>query len=206
MAPPRKHQTDQILDAARAIVLRHGPRAASVAAIARDSGAPVGTLYHRFGSRDGVLAAVWLRALGRFQEGALAAAAPHDDPLDRAEALAAAAIEFAGRHRDDARLLLAVRREDLLDRAPDGAFRRRLNELNAPLVGELQEIARALYGRADARAVAAVSRAVVDLPYSAVRTYSGRPEFPAWLAGDVAADARRLLEARRDEAVNRGGG
>jgi AcrR family transcriptional regulator len=206
VAPPRKHQTDEILDAARAIVLQRGPRAASVAAIARDSGAPVGTLYHRFASRDGLLTAVWLRALERFQWLALDAASRHQEPLDRAEALAAAAIAFASRYRDDARLLLAVRRDDLLDRAPDSDFRRRLGELNEPLVRELHAIARALYGRADSRSVAAVTRAVVDLPYSAVRTYAGRPEFPAWLAGDVAADARRLLEARRDEVVRRGGG
>ena len=79
MAPPRKHDTDLILDAARALVLRDGPRAAGVAAIAAESGAPVGTLYHRFGSRDGVLAAVWLRALERFQARCLdAAATAHD--------------------------------------------------------------------------------------------------------------------------------
>ena len=78
MAPPRKHDSDGILDAARTLVLRDGPRAASVAAIARESGAPVGTLYHRFGSRDAVLAAAWLRALERFQAGALAAGADPD--------------------------------------------------------------------------------------------------------------------------------
>ncbi|MET0995380.1 MAG: TetR family transcriptional regulator, partial [Mycobacterium sp.] len=48
MAPPRKHETDVILDATRALVLAEGPRAASVAAIATASGAPAGTLYHRF--------------------------------------------------------------------------------------------------------------------------------------------------------------
>lgn len=73
MAPPRKHETDVILDAARALVLDGGPRAASVAAIAKTSGAPAGTLYHRFGNRDGVLTAAWLRALERFQARALAA-------------------------------------------------------------------------------------------------------------------------------------
>ncbi|KKC02727.1 helix-turn-helix domain-containing protein, partial [Mycobacterium nebraskense] len=67
MAPPRKHETDVILDAARALVLAGGPRAASVAAIAKTSGAPAGTLYHRFGNRDGILTAAWLRALERFQ-------------------------------------------------------------------------------------------------------------------------------------------
>ena len=61
MAPPRKHETDVILDAARDLVLRGGPRAAGVAAIAEASGAPVGTLYHRFGNRDGILSAIWLR-------------------------------------------------------------------------------------------------------------------------------------------------
>ena len=50
MAPPRKHQTDVILDATRALVLAEGPRAASVGAIAKASGAPAGTLYHRFGT------------------------------------------------------------------------------------------------------------------------------------------------------------
>lgn len=203
MAPPRKHQTDPILDAAREIVLRRGPRAASVAAIARASGAPVGTLYNRFGSRDGLLAAVWLRALGRFQEGALAAAGSQHDPLDRAQALAASSIEFAERHRDDARLLLAVRREDLLDRSPDDSFRRQLAEINSPLVRELQEIARALYGRADARSMARVTRAVVELPYSAVGAYAARAELPRWLAEDIAADARMVLEAG---PVIRGGG
>ena len=57
MAPPRKHQTDVILDTARGLVLTEGPRAASVAAIAKASGAPTGTLYHRFGNRNGILAA-----------------------------------------------------------------------------------------------------------------------------------------------------
>ena len=33
LAPPRKHDTDHILDAARALVLRDGPRSTSVAAI-----------------------------------------------------------------------------------------------------------------------------------------------------------------------------
>lgn len=93
MAPPRKHETDVILDAARALVLDGGPRAASVAAIAKTSGAPAGTLYHRFGNRDGVLTAAWLRALERFQARALAAEG--DTPADTAVAMAVAAVGFA---------------------------------------------------------------------------------------------------------------
>src|ERR1700730_15001362 len=104
MAPPRKHETDVILDAARALVLDGGPRAASVAAIAKSSGAPPGTLYHRFGNRDGILMAAWLRALDRFQ--ARAMPAEGDTPGRTAVAMAVSAVGFARELPEDARLLL----------------------------------------------------------------------------------------------------
>ena len=120
MAPPRKHETDVILDATRALVLADGPRAASVAAIAKASGAPAGTLYHRFGNRDGILTAAWLRALDRFQSRAMVAEG--DTPLETAVAMAVAAISFARELPADARLLLTIRPSDLLDGEPDAAF------------------------------------------------------------------------------------
>ncbi len=193
MAPPRKHDSDRMLDAARALVLRDGPRAASVAAIARESGAPVGTLYHRFGNRDGVLAAAWLRALERFQQRALAAA-DDADPLDAAVAMAASQVDFARERPDDARLLLTLRRDDLLDADPGDELRARLQQINEPLRARLGELTRALRASTGTRAVDAVTRAVVDLPNAAVRRHArdGKPP-PAWLRDDVADAARRLL-------------
>jgi AcrR family transcriptional regulator len=193
MAPPRKHDSETMLDAARALVLRDGPRATSVAAIARESGAPVGTLYHRFGNRDGVLAAAWLRALERFQQRALAAA-DDADPLAAAVAMAASQVDFAREQPDDARLLLTLRREDLLDADPGDELRARLEQINRPLRARLGELTRALRASTGARAVDAVTRAVVDLPNAAVRRHArdGKPP-PAWLRDDVAEAARRLL-------------
>jgi AcrR family transcriptional regulator len=194
MAPPRKHDTDRILDAARALVLRDGPRATSVAAIARESQAPVGTLYHRFGSRDGVLAAAWLRALERFQERALAAA-EDPDPLAAAVAMASSQIRFARKQPQDAQLLLSMRRDDLLDADPDARFRERLDAINAPLQSTLTRLAKALLGRADARSLDTVARAVVDIPNAAIRRHTrGGGRLPTWLEDDVAGAARRLLQ------------
>jgi AcrR family transcriptional regulator len=195
MAPPRKHHTDSILDAARTLVLASGPRAASVAAIAKASRAPVGTLYHRFGSRDAILAAVWLRGLERFQAIALDAAAHEDGALERAVALARSSVTFAERHPDDARLLLALRRDDLLDTSPDGQLSETLEAMNAPLIEELVALTRRLYGRAGPRALARVTRAVVDLPLGALRRHLAPGGPPPWLAADIAADARSLLQA-----------
>jgi len=195
VAPPRKHETDVILDATRALVLRHGPRAASVAAIAKASGAPAGTLYHRFGNRDGVVTAAWLRALERFQSRALAAAAdtPVDTALETATAMAVAAVGFARELPDDARLLLTIRPDDLRDGQPDAAFRQILAAMNAPLIERVHELAERLYGSSDPRALDVVNRAVADLPYAVVRRHAHDEPMPSWLEADVAASARAVL-------------
>ncbi|MCV7384883.1 TetR/AcrR family transcriptional regulator [Mycolicibacter longobardus] len=193
MAPPRKHETDAILDATRALVLTDGPRAASVAAIAKASGAPAGTLYHRFGNRDGILAAAWLRALERFQSRALGAAA--STPTDTAVAMAVAAVRFARELPDDARLLLTIRPGDLLDGVPDAEFQETLSTMNAPLFQRVDELARELYGSDDPRSAHAVARAVADLPYAVVRRHAYDDEMPSWLEADVAAGARALLDS-----------
>ncbi|MEE6135499.1 helix-turn-helix domain-containing protein [Mycobacterium sp. 050128] len=198
MAPPRKHETDVILDAARALVLDGGPRAASVAAIAKSSGAPAGTLYHRFGNRDGILTAAWLRALERFQSRAMGAYA--DTPTDIAVAMAVSAISFARELPQDARLLLTIRPADLLDDEPDAQFQETVAAMNAPLIERVGVLARKLYGRKDSRSVDAVSRAIVDLPYAVVRRHARDDPMPSWLEADVAVSVRAVLDSFGERA------
>jgi AcrR family transcriptional regulator len=204
MAPPRKHETDVILDAARALVLDGGPRAASVAAIAKASGAPAGTLYHRFGNRDGILTAAWLRALERFQARAMAVgtntAADGETPMQTAVAMAVAAISFARDLPEDARLLLTIRPGDLLDEEPDAQFQETLAAMNAPLIERVRSLARQLFGSSNARSVDAVARAVADLPYAVVRRHAHDEPMPRWLEADVAASARAVLEGFGERA------
>jgi AcrR family transcriptional regulator len=202
MAPPRKHETDVILDAARALVLEGGPRAASVAAIAKSSGAPAGTLYHRFGNRDGILTAAWLRALDRFQSRAMAASEPNagDSPAETAVAMAVAAISFARELPQDARLLLTVRPGDLLDDEPDAQFQETVAAMNAPLTQRVRALARQLYGRKDSRSVDAVARAVADLPYAVVRRHARDEPMPSWLEADVAVSVRAVLDSFGERA------
>ncbi|MCV7409749.1 TetR family transcriptional regulator [Mycobacterium florentinum] len=202
MAPPRKHETDVILDAARALVLEGGPRAASVAAIAKSSGAPAGTLYHRFGNRDGILAAAWLRALERFQSRAMAAseADAAATPADTAVAMAVASISFARELPEDARLLLTIRPADLLDEEPDAKFQETVAAMNAPLTERVGVLARKLYGRKDSRSVDAVARAIVDLPYAVVRRHARDEPMPSWLEADVAVSVRAVLDGFGERA------
>ena len=64
----------------------------------------------------------------------------------------------------------------------------------APTYAEVKSIARELHGRADARGLDAVMRAVVDLPYAAIRRYGRAERLPSWLEADVRDSARVLLE------------
>ena len=198
MAPPRKHETDVILDAARALVLEGGPRAASVAAIAKSSGAPAGTLYHRFGNRDGILTAAWLRALERFQSRAMDADA--ETPRETAVAMAVAAISFARELPQDAQLLLTIRPGDLLDDEADARFQETVAAMNAPLTRRVGVLARQLYGRKDSRSVDAVSRAIADLPYAVVRRHARDEPMPSWLEADLAASVRAMLDSFGERA------
>ena len=117
--------------------------------------------------------------------------------------MAVAVVAFARTRPDDARLLLTLRPTDLLDAGPDADFRELQRTMNAPLEADLRRVARALHGRADARALDAVVRATVDLPYGAVRRHAHKATMPRWLERDVADAARRLLTAPRTQPRER---
>lgn len=199
MAPPRKHETDAILDATRELVLRDGPRAASVAAIAQASGAPTGTLYHRFGSRDGVLMQTWLRALHRFQDNVMAVTmgADPESATTTAVEMGVAALRFAREMPDDARLLLLVRPRDLVDGQQDGGLLDAIAKSNAPLEDRINGLTRIIYGGLTARTLDTVRRAVVDLPYAMIRRHANDDSPPDWLEADLAANARAVLAHAR---------
>jgi AcrR family transcriptional regulator len=56
-----------MLDVARDLLLEGGAHGATVEAISRASGAPTGSIYHRFGSRDELVTRLWMRAVRRSQ-------------------------------------------------------------------------------------------------------------------------------------------
>jgi AcrR family transcriptional regulator len=186
VARPRTHSEDDVLDAARAIVLRDGARSATVAAIARASGAPSGSLYHAFGSRDGVLVAAWTRAARRSQAGWLEAARIAD-PVAAGVAMALSLLAFAREQPEECRFLLGTRLEDLVD----GDVPVDYGEVNAPIVATVAAVARRLGGPAARQRVVL---ATVDLPYGAIRRrlLGGKPP-PRALDGPLAAAARAAL-------------
>lgn len=191
---PERHPTDSLLDAARGLVLDGGVRAATVNAVARASGAPKGSIYHRFPSLEAMLAAMWMRAARRSQARWLAAL---EEPDARRAAVAAAVSihDFARDEPADGKLLVALRREDLLDAEGDPALRAELDALNQPVLGRLRELTRRLHGSARRELVSAVATATVDLPYGAVRRHLvAGTAFPPSLRAQIAAATAAALD------------
>lgn len=187
LARPRIHQPDTVLDHARDVVLKRGSRAATMEAIASASGAPMGSLYHCFNSRDELLARLWVRAVRRSQA-AFRAAAQHPDPERAAVEAAFSIYDFCARERDDARLLVSMRREDLIQAELPAGLTRELKDLNHPVRQALERLARRLYERAGTEEFDRVLLATFDLPYGLARPYVIRGKTPPELR-------RRLLEA-----------
>ncbi len=189
----RVFSTEAILDAARAVVIERGARGATVDAIARAAGAPVGSIYHRFGSIDELLAQVWLRAVRRSQARALAEPVDPGSPLDSAVAVALAMYDHCLAEPYDTLLLDALGRRELLSRKL-GGLAAELEAANDEILEMMAGLARALYGRADRRGRDLVLLALVDLPHgfahrqlvSGASTPARRERLPAAVRGVLA--------------------
>ena len=140
MGQAKFNQTD-FLAAAQAIAAAEGPAAATIASITARLGAPTGSFYHRFGSRNVVLGELWLRAVVDFQEGISAA-------LDAGDGLAAAlhTPAWVRGHPDERRLLLMYDRKDFVQGEWPEELRERVAEMTRRMEAGSRQRARAIFG------------------------------------------------------------
>ncbi|WP_426511894.1 TetR/AcrR family transcriptional regulator [Dactylosporangium sp. McL0621] len=178
MGRPARHDADSLLDAAVRLVGAGGPKALTVAAVAREAGGPSGSVYHRFTGRPALAAALWLRTVERFQAGFLAALAE-----GRPAGAARHVVAWCRAHPGEARVLLY--RADDFDREHWGdAERAALDAMNGRAFAAL----RALGGDFDK-----VVLALTDLPTALVRRHlRAGHEIPA-RAEDLAEETAVLI-------------
>lgn len=187
-----RYTADDILDAALVLVSTGGPSAATATAIGRTLGAPSGSIYHRFSSRDELMARLWLRSIARYQAGILAALALPDAQ----EALAATidhAFDWTGTNRNEALLLLQYEKADLVAHWPD-TLAGDLTSLNSRVRMALRTYAGRRFGVVTPEVLDKVMFALIDMPYAAVRRHlpdKGEPS--PWLREFIHASAGSLL-------------
>jgi AcrR family transcriptional regulator len=112
---------EEILDAALKAFTEKGFAAATVADVRELSGASTGSIYHHFGDKEGIAAALYVEALRDYQHGVLAILEREHDGERGIKALVRHHLRWVASHPDLARFLLAGR--------PPGA-EERLHEMN----------------------------------------------------------------------------
>lgn len=188
---PAKYSEDQIIDAAVGLVAEGGPTAATVPAIAERLGAPSGSIYHRFASRDLILAHAWLRGVRASQGGFISQLT---DPVPGSGVAAALHLpNWVRNHLPEAQVLLLYRRQDLAAQWPE-ELGDELDSLNDGINNALRTYTRWLYGRATKANLETVTFALIDIPYGGIRRYltSGRPP-PTRLDALISAAVTQLL-------------
>jgi AcrR family transcriptional regulator len=179
--------------AALRLVADRGPAAVTVSALAREVGAPTGSIYHRYRSRDQLLAELWLDVVEQFQSDFVATLAQARD-LAGAVSTARFMVSWSREHPLESRLLLLHRRQDFMDGAWPAELAGRAAALEPQLGAALRAFGELAFGKADAPTMARLRYALLDAPFGAIRPYvQSQKRMPAVVDELVADTAAAVL-------------
>lgn len=99
----------EILDAALRGFAEKGLAGTTVDEVRERSGASIGSIYHHFGDKEGIAAALYVAVLAGYQRGVLAVLAKGGDPRGTVEGLVRHHLRWVARNRDAASFLLSGR-------------------------------------------------------------------------------------------------
>jgi AcrR family transcriptional regulator len=194
MGRPARFSETQILDAAAGLVAYAGPGGATIAAICAALGAPAGSIYHRFTSRDVLLGRLWLQKAALFQDNFVSALADNDPVAAGLQA----ALSLPRTARDDfpaARMMLLHRREDFLADGWPVELQAEASRLKQQVDDALNQLARRLFRQVSTGTLTTTRFAILDVAFAAVRRHVAANETPP-----LAVD--RLIETAYLAVIN----
>lgn len=104
-----------VLDAAERVMAEHGYEAATIATIVKESGIPISSVYHYYGSKNGVLLAVMERGAGRIFATVPDFAAPTGSAVEHLATLLSEIRDALGANPAFLRLLVTLAVQPPLD-------------------------------------------------------------------------------------------
>ena len=191
MARPASYSRADILTSARDVAANAGPSEMSIAELGEHLGAPTGSIYHRFKSKDELLATVWLDTVETFQA---AVFEQIDHGCDPAE-LAGFVVRWCRDNHTLAKLLNLYRRSEWLGDRVGEETTKRAEALNVPIKKMITDAAERWLGNKTPRAFEIVQLAIITLPSAGVRTWLQRDQqVPEWVAPSIEAAARSIIK------------
>jgi AcrR family transcriptional regulator len=181
--------------AALRLVADRGPQAVTIAALAKEVGAPTGSIYHRYRSREQLLAELWMDVVEGFQDGFVAnLASAHD--VEGAVVTARYMASWTREHPLEARLLLLHRRQDFMSGEWPAELAARAAALEPQIGTALRSFAARAFGRTDAETLSRLRYALLDAPFGGIKPYvQARRRLPPVVDDLVAQTAQAVLGA-----------
>lgn len=153
---------DRVFAAVARRILKEG--SVSLQYVVEDTGVSFGSLYHRYGSRDGLMAAAWLKATKSFQCGFLASLT--SGRTTAGEDAALETLRFCRKHPDRARILVACRQSEFLGEETPEPLRSEIARVNHAISKGLSEFA-----SAQGLGIELCRLGIIGLPLGAVQLY-----------------------------------
>ena len=166
MGRKAKFDKEGFVQAALVLLAEGGPGGVTMQAVAERAGGPIGSLYHRFPSRDHLMAELWVSVVERFQAGFLDRLAKDD-----VQGAALYTPRWVREHLPEAKVLLLYRREDLITGDWPKEMKLRVERLALDLDKGLHAFIERHFGNAKSEQSIRVRFALIDVPFGAVKRY-----------------------------------
>jgi AcrR family transcriptional regulator len=170
------------LSAARKLAFERGPAAVTVDSLTQSMGAPKGSFYYRFESRDALLGELWLKTALAYQEGFAAAIAAGDG---LAAALHTPAWSRA--HLEDARLLLVYSRHDFVQGDWPASLKQGVQDQAERFQQCLRRFAQSAFGGDGPEQIRRATFVLAEAPMAAIKPHLVRREAPPPIVDELIA-------------------
>jgi AcrR family transcriptional regulator len=176
------------LAAARDLAAQNGPAAVTVTSVTERLGAPTGSFYYRFASRDVLLAELWLATALAFQQGFVEA-------IKAGDGLTAALHTpvWVRAHFDDACVFLLHHRDDFVHGGWPAALTVRVAQQARRVDACYQRFARVALGGVDAERLRLARFVLADVPKAAVGPHLRRREPPPLIIDEMITITYRAI-------------
>jgi AcrR family transcriptional regulator len=185
-------QHADFLNAARTLIRKRGPGGVTLDSVTRILGAPKGSFYHRFESRNALMGELWLQTVRAYQEGFVRA-------IEAGDGLAAAlhTPAWSRAHLTDACLLLPYSRHDFVEGNWPAELKRGVREQAQQVESCLETFARREFGRVGTAEIKRATFVLLEVPIAAIRGYLQRHERPAAIVDDLITKTYEAVVGRQ---------
>jgi AcrR family transcriptional regulator len=165
-------KNEEFIDAATQIIAEEGLGALTIAGLATRVTAPIGSVYHRFPSRDALVAELWLNIIESFQNEFLKFL--QEDGLQAT----LSCLQWVRNHPYEARVMLLYHIDDLTTDEWPQDLQRRARRLEKELHDGVTAFTKKQFGRVTKENMDRAIFAIHDAPIGIIRRYLHENKIP----------------------------